>query len=84
MVRVEHSLVIERPPAEEKAAIDQAIEKAIALLPQLLAGDLQGAMGKLHTDEKPPAKKEPEKKAEQKAEPAKKEGLLSGLFGRKK
>jgi len=87
--------VLERPPAEEKAAIDAVIEKSIGLLPQLLAGDMQGAMAKLHTDEKPPAKKEPEKKApekkepprkepEKKAEPAKKEGLLSGLFGRKK
>jgi len=81
--------VLERPPAEEKAAIDAAIEKSIALLPQLLAGDMQGAMNKLHTDEKPPEKKEPpkkepEKKAEASKEPAKKEGLLSGLFGRKK
>jgi PTH1 family peptidyl-tRNA hydrolase len=79
--------VLERPPAEEKAAIDAAIEKSIALLPQLLAGDIQGAMNKLHTDEPPPAKKEPEEKAEPvkaQKEPAKKEGLLSGLFGRKK
>jgi len=86
--------VLERPPAEEKAAIDAAIDKSIELLPQLLAGDMQGAMNKLHTDDKPPAKKEPEKKeppkkepekkAEAVKEPAKKEGLLSGLFGRKK
>ena len=91
--------VLERPPAEEKSAIDAAIDKAIELLPQLLAGDMQSAMNKLHTDEKPPAKKEPEKKAPEKKEPpkkepekkaeavkepAKKEGLLSGLFGRKK
>jgi len=59
------------------------------VLPQLLAGDIQGAMNKLHTEEKPAAKKEPEKKPEKKPEapkeePAKKEGLLSGLFGRKK
>ena len=91
--------VLERPSAEEKTAIDAAIDKSIELLPQLLAGDMQGAMNKLHTDEKPPAKKEPEKKAPEKKEPpkkepekkaeavkepAKKEGLLSGLFGRKK
>jgi peptidyl-tRNA hydrolase, PTH1 family len=91
--------VLERPPAEEKTAIDAAIDKSIEVLPQLLAGDMQGAMNKLHTDEKPPAKKEPEKKAPEKKEPpkkepekkaepvkepAKKEGLLSGLFGRKK
>ena len=91
--------VLERPSAEEKTAIDAAIEKSLALLPQMLSGDMQAAMNKLHTDEKPPAKKEPEKKAPEKKEPpkkapekkaeavtdpAKKEGLLSGLFGRKK
>ena len=84
---------VHRPPAEEKSAIDAAIDKAIALLPQLIAGDMQGAMNKLHTDDKPPAKKEPEKKEPEKKaeaakapqkEPAKKEGLLGGLFGRKK
>jgi PTH1 family peptidyl-tRNA hydrolase len=81
--------VLERPAAEEKSAIDDAIDRSLAVLPQLLAGDLQGAMNKLHTEEKPAAKKEPEKKPEKKPEapkeePAKKEGLLSGLFGRKK
>ena len=95
--------VLERPPAEEKSAIDAAIDKAIELLPQMIGGDMQGAMNKLHTEDKPPAKKEPEKKEparkeppqkepERKAEPAKaaqkepakKEGLLGGLFGRKK
>ena len=91
--------VLERPSAEEKTAIDAAIEKSLALLPQMLSGDMQAAMNKLHTDEKPPAKKEPEKKAPEKKEPpkkepekkaeavtdpTKKEGLLSGLFGRKK
>jgi len=85
--------VLEKPPAEEKAAIDGAIEKCLAVLPQMLAGDMQGAMNKLHTEEKPPAeKKEPEKKAapepaakpaEKKPEPEKK-GLFSGLLGRKK
>ena len=88
--------VLERPPAQEKSAIDGAIDKAISLLPQMIGGDMQGAMNKLHTEDKPPAKQEPEKKAEpvkaaQKEpakeppkEPAKKEGLLGGLFGRKK
>ena len=85
--------VLERPPAEEKSAIDAAIDKSLGLLPQLVAGDMQGAMNKLHTEDKPPAKTEPPAKpAEKKAEPAaesqkdsaKKEGLLSGLFGRKK
>jgi PTH1 family peptidyl-tRNA hydrolase len=87
--------VLEKPPAEEKNGIDDAIDKSLAVLPQMLSGDMQGAMNKLHTEEKPPAKKEPEKKepprkeppskeSEKKVEPAKKEGLLSGLFGRKK
>ncbi|MBW8904371.1 MAG: aminoacyl-tRNA hydrolase [Betaproteobacteria bacterium] len=85
--------VLERPPAEEKSAIDAAIDKAISLLPQMLGGDMQGAMNKLHTEDKPPAQKEPEKKEPEKKaepakasekEPAKKEGLLGGLFGRKK
>jgi len=80
--------VLQKPPAEERAAIDAAIDKALAVLPQVLAGDLQGAMNKLHTEEKPVLKKEPEKKQPVKEpEPAKapeKKGLLSGILGRKK
>ena len=77
--------VLEKPPTEEKSAIDAAIEKSLAVLPQLLGDDMQGAMNKLHTEEKPPARKEvSEPKAEPEKNPAKKEGLLSGLFGRKK
>jgi peptidyl-tRNA hydrolase, PTH1 family len=80
--------VLEKPPAEERAAIDAVIEKALEVLPLCLAGDMQTAMQKLHTEEKPPAKKEPEKKeAPIKEPPAKepeKKGLLSGLLGRKK
>jgi len=83
--------VLEKPPAEEKAAIDGAIEKCLAVLPQMLAADMQGAMNKLHTEDKPPAKKEPpEKKAPPVEEPPRKQpepekkGLFSGLLGRKK
>jgi PTH1 family peptidyl-tRNA hydrolase len=78
--------VLEKPPAEEKGAIDAAIDKCLGVLPQMLSGDMQSAMNKLHTEEKPPAKKEPEKKEAPIKEPTpeKKEGLLSGLFGRKK
>ena len=54
--------VLQKPPAEERAAIDAAVDRALAVLPQILAGDMQGAMNKLHTEDKPPAKKEPEKK----------------------
>jgi len=87
--------VLQKPPTEERAAIDAAIDKALAVLPQVLAGDLQGAMNKLHTEEKPVPKKEPEQKKEpekkqapvKEPEPAKapeKKGLLSGILGRKK
>ena len=82
--------VLQRPPAEEKEAIDAAIQKALDLLPMMLSGDMQGAMHKLHTEEKPPApaKKEPEKKEVPVKEPEKKEpekkGLLGGLLGRRK
>jgi peptidyl-tRNA hydrolase, PTH1 family len=87
--------VLQRAPAEEKEAIDAAIQKALDLLPMMLGGDMQGAMHKLHTEDKPPApaKKEPEKKEQPVKEPEKKEatvkepekkGLLSGLLGRKK
>src|SRR4030088_3285935 len=40
--------VLQKPAAEERAAIDAAIDKALAVLPQILSGDLQGAMLKLH------------------------------------
>jgi len=91
--------VLEKPPAEEKSAIDAVIDKALALLPQMIAGDMQSAMNKLHTEDKPPAKKEPEKKEPPVKEPpkpqpekkadavakqaAEKKGLLGGLFGKK-
>lgn len=83
--------VLEKPPAEEKSAIDSVIDKALVLLPQMLAGDMQGAMNKLHTEDKPVEKKaaapkpvETKPEFEKKTETPKKEGLLSGIFGRKK
>jgi PTH1 family peptidyl-tRNA hydrolase len=76
--------VLEKPTAEERAAIDSAIEKSLALLPQILAGDIQAAMNKLHTEE-PKKPEEPKKKAEEpKKEPqVEKPGLLKSLFGKK-
>jgi PTH1 family peptidyl-tRNA hydrolase len=67
--------VLHKPSVEEKQAIDGAIENALALLPQMIAGDMQGAMQKLHSQDKPaPApKKEPEKKAPPVKEPPKPE-----------
>jgi PTH1 family peptidyl-tRNA hydrolase len=87
--------VLHKASVEEKEAIDASIENALAILPQCIAGDLQGAMQKLHGQDKPaPApKKEPEKKAPavkepQKPEPKAKEqkeekGFLKSLFGKK-
>jgi len=68
--------VLQRPSAEEREAIDAAIERALAVLPQCLSGDIQSAMQKLHTEDSRPAlKKEPEAKKppEAKREPSKKE-----------
>jgi PTH1 family peptidyl-tRNA hydrolase len=79
--------VLEKPPAEERSAIESAIDKTLGVMPQILAGEFQAAMTKLHTDE-PVKKAEPPKKAEGKEESAaasktEKPGLLKSLFGKK-
>jgi PTH1 family peptidyl-tRNA hydrolase len=85
--------VLGRPSAEDKAAIDEAIARALEVVPLCLAGDLQGAMQKLHTVEKektPEAKPEPktQPKPEPKPEPVQEKpatkGLFGSIFGRKK
>jgi peptidyl-tRNA hydrolase, PTH1 family len=58
---VTHYLLNSRPNAEERAAIDAAIDRALDVLPLVLAGDVQGAMLKLHTPEKA-GTAEPERK----------------------
>ena len=66
--------VLEKPPAEEREAIDGAIARALELMPAMLEGDMQGAMQKLHSQDKPVAKKAEEKKPEpKKPEPKKPE-----------
>ena len=82
--------VLQKPSAEDKTAIDQAIERALQVLPQMIAGDMQSATQKLHSGEpKPVEKKEPPKKdaplkePEKKPEPQKSGGLLKSLFGKK-
>ena len=81
--------VLQKPPAEERAAIDSAIDKALAVLPLCLAGDMQGAMQKLHSEEKKPPEK-PAAKAEPALDTAQADkgsglkGLFGGLTGRKK
>jgi peptidyl-tRNA hydrolase, PTH1 family len=64
--------VLDKPPAEEREAIEGAIARALELLPQMLEGDLQGAMQKLHTQDKPVEKKPEEKRPEVKKSEAKK------------
>ena len=62
--------VLNRPSAEDKASIDEAITRSIEVLPLCLAGDLQGAMMKLHTADKAAEKEKPaEKKSESKPAP---------------
>jgi PTH1 family peptidyl-tRNA hydrolase len=87
--------VLQKPAAEDKAAIDQAIERSLQVLPEMLAGDMQAAIQKLHSGEpkpdspKPAEKKEPPKKEvpvkepEKQPEPQKAGGLLKSLFGKK-
>jgi PTH1 family peptidyl-tRNA hydrolase len=50
---VVHDYVLQKPSPEDRAAIERAIESASEVLPLALAGDLQGAMLKLHTRDKP-------------------------------
>ena len=64
--------VLNKPSAEDRADIDEAIARSIDILPLCLSGDMQGAMQKLHGYEKEKAaeKKPVEKKAaEKKPEP---------------
>jgi len=88
--------VLQKPSAEDRADIDEAIGRSIEILPLCLAGDLQGAMQKLHSVEKEkkkeaPVEKKVEPKVETKPEPKKPEpekpaakGLFGSLFGKKK
>jgi PTH1 family peptidyl-tRNA hydrolase len=59
--------VLEKPPAEEREAIEGSIARALEVLPQMLEGDAQGAMNKLHGQDKPVVAKVAEvKKPEEK------------------
>jgi len=63
--------VLHRPVQEERADIDAAIGRALEVLPLVLAGDVQGAMLKLHTDDKAETAPRPDKpKAEAPAKQA--------------
>ena len=45
------NFVLNAPRREEQEWIETALDKSLAVLPQLLAGDMQAAMLKLHTNE---------------------------------
>jgi PTH1 family peptidyl-tRNA hydrolase len=49
--------VLNKPSADDRAAIDAAIARALDVLPLIVGGDLQSAMLKLHTPEKAPLEK---------------------------
>ena len=40
--------VLSSPPPADRAAIDDSIDRSIAVLPLIIAGDLAGAMQQLH------------------------------------
>jgi PTH1 family peptidyl-tRNA hydrolase len=58
--------VLSKPSQEDRVAIEGAIERALEFLPQIVAGDLQGAMQKLHTQEKEREKEQEAEKEKQK------------------
>jgi hypothetical protein len=64
--------VLHKPTQEERAAIDAAIGNALEILPMIFAGDLQGAMLKLHSQQpvEPAAAPEKSGKAEKPAKAA--------------
>jgi len=56
--------VLGKPTAEDRAEIDEAIGRSVEILPLCLSGDMQAAMLKLHSVEKPKKAKPVEKKPE--------------------
>jgi len=81
--------VLEKPPADEREAIEGSIARSLEIMPLALEGDMQAAMLKLHSQDKPIAKKPDEKKPEAKKpeaatpqpkQEAKAEGGLKGFF----
>jgi len=53
--------VLNKPAQEDRAAIDAALKAALEIMPLILAGDLQGAMLKLHSQSAPERPAQPEK-----------------------
>jgi peptidyl-tRNA hydrolase, PTH1 family len=66
--------VLTKPPAEEREAIEGAIARALEVMPLMLEGDMQTAMLKLHSGDKPAVPKADAPKPEaKKTEPKKTE-----------
>lgn len=61
--------VLGKPVPEERESIDEAIGRALEVMPQMLAGEMQAAMLKLHTDPKPKAPPKAEPKPEPRPRP---------------
>lgn len=61
--------VLGKPVQEERESIDEAIGRALEVMPQIIAGEMQAAMLKLHTDPKPRPAPKVEPKPEPKAAP---------------
>ena len=64
------SYVLNRPAQEDRAAIDAAVGAALEVMPLILAGDLQGAMLKLHSRPDPERAAPAEKPEKPKKQPA--------------
>lgn len=64
--------VLHKPAQDERMAIDEAIARALDVLPLVISGDTQGAMLKLHTQE-PEQKPEQPPKSDRAAKPARPE-----------
>jgi len=88
--------VLQKPPAADRADIDEAIGRSIEVLPLCLAGDMQSAMQKLHSVEKkiepkvekkqaakavPVPEAKPEPQPESKPAPQAGKPAAKGLFG---
>ncbi|MBV8031086.1 MAG: aminoacyl-tRNA hydrolase [Betaproteobacteria bacterium] len=56
--------VLHKPSQEDKVAIDEALGRALEILPLCLSGDMQGAIQKLHSSEPKPKKVEAPKAEE--------------------
>ena len=81
--------VLNKPSAEDRKEIDEAIGRSMEILPLCLSGDMQGAMQKLHShvekekpvEKKPEVKTLEEKKPEPKLAAAPEKPAAKGLFG---